>query len=130
MEELQDGYTKFYGKVLGKKIAEETFEKLDVNHNGSLEYSEFVAFGLKNQQEQSAAKMKEAFNLFDRDKNGKISLNEIHVILRGKIDETMEEEIKEIIKEIDENGDNEIDFQEFLKCIQTIHSKAVDPKEK
>lgn len=39
MEELVDGYTKYYGKVLGKKVAEETFEKLDFNHNGTLEFS-------------------------------------------------------------------------------------------
>lgn len=60
-----------------------------------------MAFGLKNQQEQEMTKMKEAFNLFDRDKNGKISLEEIHMVLKGKIDGAMEEEIKDIIKEID-----------------------------
>ena len=35
-EELVEGYSKLYGRELGTKIAEETFAKLDVNHNGSL----------------------------------------------------------------------------------------------
>lgn len=43
---------------MGKQIAEETFSKLDINHNGSLEFSEFVTFGLKQKKEQQEAILK------------------------------------------------------------------------
>jgi len=36
LEELISGYSSIYGKELAKKIAEETFSKLDINHSGSL----------------------------------------------------------------------------------------------
>ena len=39
MEELVNGYSKIYGKALGEKIAKDPFDKLDVNNNGTLDYS-------------------------------------------------------------------------------------------
>jgi len=50
MQELIDGYSEIYGKAMAQQIATDTFEKLDINQNGSLEFSEFVAFGLKRQK--------------------------------------------------------------------------------
>ncbi len=37
--ELIEGYSAIYGKQMGKQIAEETFNKLDINHSGTLEFS-------------------------------------------------------------------------------------------
>ena len=48
---MVEGYSKIYGKLVGTKIAEDTFSKLDVNSNGTLDYSEFVAFGLKREHD-------------------------------------------------------------------------------
>ena len=31
------------------------------------------------------------------------------------------DDIKAVIKQIDENGDNEIDFEEFVKCVNEIY---------
>lgn len=89
LEELIEGYSTIYGREVGKQIALETFSKLDINHNNSLEFSEFVTFGLKQQREQEEGKLREAFQLFDRDRNGKISKEEISLVLRGKIDASL-----------------------------------------
>lgn len=35
-EELAEGYAHLYGKEIGKSVANEIFNKLDTNHNGSL----------------------------------------------------------------------------------------------
>jgi calcium-dependent protein kinase len=86
LEELIEGYSTIYGREVGKQIALDTFSKLDINHNNSLEFSEFVTFGLKQQRDQEEGKLREAFQLFDRDRNGKISKDEISLVLRGKID--------------------------------------------
>jgi len=56
-----------------------------------------VTFGLRQKQEQQANSLREAFKLFDRDGNGKISKDEIKVILRGKADEDIEEDIEELM---------------------------------
>jgi len=52
---------------------------------------------LRQKQEQQANSLREAFKLFDRDGNGKISKDEIKVILRGKADEDIEEDIEELM---------------------------------
>jgi len=36
IDELIDGYSSIYGKLVGRKIAEDTFSKLDINNNGNL----------------------------------------------------------------------------------------------
>jgi len=71
---------------VGRQIAQETFSKLDINHSGTLEFSELVAFGLQQQKSQQETRLREAFNLFDRDKNGKISKEEISLVIRGRAD--------------------------------------------
>jgi calcium-dependent protein kinase len=58
LEELVEGYSQIYGREVGKQIALETFCKLDINHNNSLEFSEFVTFGLRQQKEQEEAKLR------------------------------------------------------------------------
>ena len=72
---------------MGREIAEQTFSKLDINHNGTLEFSQFVTFGLKQKHQQMENNLKEAFNMFDRDHNGKISKEEIEIVLKGKAEE-------------------------------------------
>ena len=57
MEELVEGYSQIYGKALGQKIAEETFAKLDVNNSGTLQYSQFVAYGLERHQEDEKVRL-------------------------------------------------------------------------
>ena len=59
--------------------------------------------------------------MFDRDHNGKISKEEIEMVIKGKSDESIEEEIDELIGEIDKNGDQEIDVNEFMKCVSEYH---------
>lgn len=50
----------------------------------------------------------------DRDGNGKITLEELSEVLGN------DERLKGIIKEIDDNGDGEIDFEEFQKMMSKI----------
>lgn len=49
-DELVEGYSKIYGRASAEQIASETFAKLDVNNNGTLEYSEFIAYGLRREK--------------------------------------------------------------------------------
>lgn len=53
--------------------------------------------------------------MFDRDGNGKISMEELQAALNdGSLDESM----KELMKEVDTNGDGEIDFDEFKQMMR------------
>lgn len=55
----------------------------------------------------------EAFKVFDRDGDGKISKQELYLVMKALGENLTEEEIEEMIREADINGDGEIDFYEF-----------------
>ena len=56
--------------------------------------------------------LKTAFQMFDQDNSGKIDTKELHTLLAGEEfkDVYTEEQLHKAIKEVDENGDGEIDF--------------------
>jgi calmodulin len=57
---------------------------------------------------------KEAFNVFDKNGTGTISTKELGVIMRTLKQNPTEEELAELIAEVDQDGNGEIDFNEFL----------------
>ena len=71
--------------------------------------------------EEEAKQVLEAFNTFDRDKNGYISIDEMKHIL-DIVDEDAkltEHEIEEIFKEADLNQDGKLDYHEFVQFWRT-----------
>ena len=61
---------------------------------------------------------KEAFDMFDRDKQGTISCDEIYKIMKNYGNPMKKEEIEYMIEEIDEDGDGEINFEEFVTMME------------
>jgi calcium-dependent protein kinase len=70
---------------------------------------EWVIATINKQKLLSNDKLEQAFRLFDRDNSGSISADEVRDVLGAgrKIDEEI---WKNIILEVDENGDGEISF--------------------
>lgn len=57
-------------------------------------------------------RIQSCFQLFDKDKSGQISKEELKVMLGGS--ENISEDVwSELIREVDGNGDGEIGFAEF-----------------
>ena len=54
------------------------------------------------------------FDLFDKDSSGSITTKELGTIMRNLGQNPSEEELKQMIREVDLNGDGTIDFKEFL----------------
>ncbi|XP_033014503.1 calcineurin B homologous protein 2-like [Lacerta agilis] len=72
------------------------------------------------------SKMKFAFQLYDQDKDGKISRAEILQVLRMMIgievtDEQLESITDRTIQEADKDGDNAISFEEFAKSVEKLN---------
>ena len=73
------------------------------------------------------AQFKEAFALFDRNKDGTLEPDELKFIMSALGQECTEEEIKELIEVADELGTGRIDFPHFLKQFQ--HKDSDNPLE-
>lgn len=64
--------------------------------------------------EDQVAEFKEAFSLFDRDGDGKITSKELGTVMRSLGQNPTEAELADMIKEVDSSGNGTIDFPEFL----------------
>lgn len=65
--------------------------------------------------------LKKAFDFYDDDKNGYITYEELQKVF-GSL--CTEEQLNDMIKEVDLNGDKKISFSEFKKMMDYIKSSA------
>ena len=68
--------------------------------------------------EDKIAEYKEAFDLFDKDGSGSIDVNEIVKIMKNFGYPMKKSEAQKLIAEIDDNGDGELDFEEFVTLME------------
>lgn len=88
------------------------FEKLDFNQNGSIDYTEFMIANIDKDRLLQEDLLNDAFKLFDIDGSGSISVEELKKVL-GANSAIEEEEWEEILAEVDDDGNGEIEFNEF-----------------
>jgi len=67
--------------------------------------------------EEQVKEYKEAWKLFDLDGDGSISRDELRKLMKSTGQVYTEEELTRIIEEADEDGNGEIDFNEFLSIM-------------
>lgn len=69
----------------------------------------------ENLNEEDVMKIKQIFDVFDSDHSGSISPKEMQQAIRRLNMEIEAQSIMDIIKDVDEDGDCEVNFKEFLK---------------
>ncbi|KAH3743691.1 calmodulin D [Pelomyxa schiedti] len=67
--------------------------------------------------EDQVAEFKEAFSLFDRDGDGNITSAELGTVMRSLGQNPTDAELQQMIRDVDANGNNQIDFTEFLSMM-------------
>jgi len=73
--------------------------------------------------DEKILELKDAFEMFDRDKDGLISNKELGNILRSLGHEPNDVEIADMINDVDSDEDGKIDFNEFMHL---MHKRAKD----
>lgn len=89
-------------------------KEVDVDLSGSIDFEEFKML-MVSQQGDRQSRLKMAFSVFDEDGSGQITKNEMQGVM-SQFGLT-EQELDEIIKEVDHDGDASIDFKEFCKLV-------------
>jgi calmodulin len=99
-----------------KEEIDDMIREVDTDGDGNISFDEFVVMMQKGGDED--AELREAFNVFDKDKNGFIDRDEIKDVLKTLTGvEHSETEIDLMIKEADTNNDGKVSFQEFKKMM-------------
>jgi calcium-dependent protein kinase len=119
MDEVKIGYENHYGITMTDEEIERMFRSVDSDNSGFIDYSEFVVAAMNEKQLTSNDKLQAAFNMFDKDGSGVISSDEIKDVLGfgGNLDT---KQIDAIIKQVDDNGDGEISFEEFINMMRKM----------
>jgi len=92
---------------------------LDTNNNGYIDYTEFLAGCMKSKIYLREDYLKMTFEYFDKDKSGFITRDELRKVLRSEEGLNIpDREIEKLIKEVDFNHDDKIDYNEFINMMK------------
>ena len=114
LEEFKNGLIKL-NIGTGAFDIENMFKEIDTDKNGIIDYTEFLSAAIERNKILKERKLFEAFQEFDVDGTNKISKDDILKVL--KLERDFDGKIEEMIKEVDKNGDGEIDYMEFLNMM-------------
>merc|ERR1740121_3181598 len=117
-QELKDGLEKAGFTDIPPDL-QQILNEVDSNGSGVIDYTEFLAATLDKKLYIQEDVCWAAFRVFDRDGNGKISKEEILEVLGdGDVANMCMQDIVELMKDVDANGDGEIDFSEFMHMMR------------
>ncbi|XP_011020172.1 PREDICTED: calmodulin-like protein 3 isoform X2 [Populus euphratica] len=138
-QELRESF-KNIRIFMTEKEVEEMVVKVDTNGDGLIDFEEFCilckAIGFRDQggddekegrQDGGEEDLKEAFDVFDKDKDGLISVEELGLMLcsLGLKEGGRVEDCKEMIRKVDMDGDGMVNFDEFKRMMTRGGSKLV-----
>jgi len=107
-------------------------DSLDTEGNGTINYTAFLAATTERRYNVLDDVLKAAFDVFDKNGDGKISEEELRHVLdpcravRCCSEPEYAERIAEILRQADYNGDGQIDFQEFVYMMNDASATACD----
>jgi len=117
--EMKEGLQKAGLKDIPPDM-QQIMEDIDSDGSGVIDYTEFLAATLDKRLYVKEDVCWTAFRTFDLDGDGKITQDEIRAVLNDdNVSNVMGvQAIAEMMKELDKNGDGEIDFDEFMAMMK------------
>ncbi|XP_033763698.1 calmodulin-A-like [Pecten maximus] len=92
--------------------------EVDTDGNGTIDFPEFLSMMARQVRDGNEdEELVEAFRVFDKDGNGFISASELRHVMLSLGEKLTDEEVDEMIKEADSNGDEQIDYNEFVSIM-------------
>jgi calmodulin len=117
--------TKELGGILKKlgysptdEDLKDMIKEVDTDGNGNVDFQEFLQLMCcKMKDHDSEEEMLEAFKIFDRDSNGYVTKDDFKVIMNHLGEAMTPDELDEMIKDNDDDGDGQLNYEEFKKMM-------------
>ena len=106
-----------------KRDIKKIFLNLDTDDSKYISYEEFIRAAVDKKIFMNDKVLKYAFQYFDKDNSGDITIDELASIFKDHIkNKDCKKELINILKEVDINNDRVIDFEEFTKLMTKLLS--------
>ncbi|XP_016657504.1 neo-calmodulin isoform X2 [Acyrthosiphon pisum] len=111
------------GQFAREEELETMLQEVDIDGDGAFSFQEFVeiVYNMGGTAEKTAdqeeKELRDAFRVFDKHNRGYISASDLRAVLQCLGEDLSEEEIEDMIKEVDVDGDGRIDFYEFVNAL-------------
>jgi len=99
----------------------EIFQALDVNSEGEVFYSDFLAATLRTRIKPNEQTIKSSFARLDVDGNGVITAHDLKVVLGRTFKEA---DCLEMLKEVDTMCEGQMTFEAFIRLLEVLPSRG------
>jgi calmodulin len=97
---------------------QDMINEVDADGNGTIDFPEFLTLMARKMKDtDSEEEILEAFKVFDKDGNGFISAAELRHVMTNLGEKLTDEEVDEMIREADVDGDGQITYEEFVRMM-------------
>ena len=109
------------GQMPTEKELLDMINEVDSDGNGFIDFQEFLTLVARKMsaETESEEEMMHAFKVFNRDGDGFISAPELRLVMVNLGEKLTDEELDEMIREADVDGDGQINFEEFKRLMMT-----------
>lgn len=115
-DELIKGFEMVYGKETTPTELKLLIGEIDGDADGYISYEEFLRVAINKNKLLDEKNLKLAFDYFDVNNDGKLSLEEIKSVLGTN----QNDYVSFLIKAIDKDGNEYIDFEEFKSLMKSL----------
>ncbi|PUZ65434.1 hypothetical protein GQ55_3G222300 [Panicum hallii var. hallii] len=128
VDELRRGLAK-KGTKLSEPEVQQLMDAADADGNGTIDYEEFITATMHMNRMDRDEHLYTAFQYFDKDNSGYITMEELEQALRekGLLDGR---DIKEIVAEVDADNDGRINYTEFAAMMRKGDPEPSNPKKR
>jgi calcium-dependent protein kinase len=122
--ELKNGIEKCFGNYKTEVEMNKIIQIIDNDNSGTISYEEFLRVSVDQSKLLEEKNLKIAFERFDTDKDGRLSKEEIKLVLGTSHNDY----IFLLLNSIDQNNDGYISFEEFSTLMNGVISNGMKKK--